>query len=123
MEADLAHHYQVDVVDLWRGRITLRRLATLTMQLPAGGQLWQATGGARAWSDTYAGLVATHHGLSILAWQQTEDGQKGKKPPSPAEPPPFYTEVDEQISKADANARKFEARQKLIEAQRASRMT
>lgn len=113
----------MDLVDLWRGRITFRRLATLTLRLPAGGQLWQATGGARAWSDTYAGLVATHHGLNVLAWQQTEDGQKGKNGPDPAEPPPFYTDVDERISTADANARKFEARQKLIAAQRASRMT
>lgn len=93
------------------------------MQIPAGGQLWQATGGSRAWSDTYAGLIANHHGLRVLEWRQTEDGQKGRNAPDPEQPPAFYTDVDARVSKADANARKFEARQKLIADQRAHRAT
>ncbi|GAA1333942.1 hypothetical protein GCM10009592_28730 [Brachybacterium rhamnosum] len=67
--------------------------------------------------------MSVQHGLHVLAWQQTEDGQKGRNQPTPAEPPPFYTDVDAKVSKADAAARKFEERQKLIAEQRAHRMT
>src|SRR5699024_12261947 len=51
VEADLASEYGgLDLVDLWRGRITARRLSVLTVHLPSGSRALQVTGGAPAWT-------------------------------------------------------------------------
>lgn len=34
MEADLARYYQIELADLWRGRLSLRRLFVLLRWLP-----------------------------------------------------------------------------------------
>lgn len=34
MEADLARYYQIELADLWRGRLSLRRLFVLIRWLP-----------------------------------------------------------------------------------------
>ncbi|MGW5876709.1 hypothetical protein ACWFMI_09210 [Nocardiopsis terrae] len=51
MEADLARYYRIELADLWRGRLSLRRLAVLVRHLPpdsatavaAGGDGWTLT--------------------------------------------------------------------------------
>ena len=56
-------------------------------------------------------LAKVEHGLRVLAWQKTEDGSKGRKPPKPIEPPPLAGEVREVEAARDAKARAWEARQ------------
>lgn len=52
IEADLQRYYGVDLGDLWRGRMSMRRCMVLIAGLPPGAGLHRATGGDRAWSDT-----------------------------------------------------------------------
>ncbi len=85
--------------------MSLRRIANLTVQIPDGSRLWKATGGPRAWSDEYAGLMANRHGLEVLAWQQTEDGSNGKNSPSAPEPPLWFQDADAHESKLERKAR------------------
>lgn len=40
MEADLLRFYNVDLADLWRGGLTLRRLSVLVQNLPPGSACW-----------------------------------------------------------------------------------
>ncbi|QDH92459.1 tail assembly chaperone [Gordonia phage Dmitri] len=53
VEADLLRFYNVDLLDLWRGRLSLRRLSTLLLHLPKDSALAIATnGGTSPWSLT-----------------------------------------------------------------------
>src|SRR5699024_6709385 len=90
VEADLAAEYGgLDLVYLWRGRITARRLSVLTVQLPSGSRVWKATGGAQAWSDEVSTLMILDLRLRELCWAETEDGQKGRNAPAIVSPPQF----------------------------------
>src|SRR5699024_275377 len=118
VEADLASEYGgLDLVDLWRGRITARRLSVLTVHLPSGSRVCKATGGAPAWSDEVSTLMILDLRLRELFWAETEDGQKGRNAPEIVSPPPFEDEVEEEGSKLDAKAEKF----RLMEERRAAR--
>lgn len=122
LEADFVAYYPaVDLLDLWRGGLTLRRAAVLAMQLPAGSRLWQATGGPKAWSDEYHALMVVQWRLQILEWRETEDGQKGKNAPQMEEPPPFVGDELQKASAADSKAQEFLRRQRVLEAQRLNR--
>ena len=51
--------YGIDLLDLWRGTLTLRRVHALLSNLPAGSALARATGGNAAMSEeTWALLVS-----------------------------------------------------------------
>lgn len=120
LEADLASEYGVDLVDLWRGGLTLRRAAVLATQLPAGSRVWQSAGGPKAWADEYQALMVVEWRLQILDWRQTEDGSKGKNPPDMQEPPPFVGDEQAKASKQDLRAREFMRRQQALGAQKTS---
>ncbi|CAM3624598.1 hypothetical protein GCM10009799_05930 [Nocardiopsis rhodophaea] len=45
VEADLARYYRIELADLWRGRLTLRRLAVLVRHLPTDSATYRALGG------------------------------------------------------------------------------
>ncbi|TDC02597.1 hypothetical protein E1091_00355 [Micromonospora fluostatini] len=75
VEADLQRYYRIDLADLWRGRLTLRRLATLLRYLPAEA----ATLGT--YGDPAAGWTRTHYLLTDVFHAVT-----GK--PHPARPAP-----------------------------------
>ncbi|MFI7249788.1 hypothetical protein [Micromonospora chalcea] len=75
VEADLQRYYQIDLADLWRGRLSLRRLATLLRYLPIDS----ATLGT--YDDPAAGWTRTHYLLTDVFLALT-----GK--PHPARPAP-----------------------------------
>lgn len=121
MEADLASEYNgLDLVDLWRGRITARRLSVLVTQLPDGARVWKATGGAKAWSDEVSTMMILDLRLRELFWAETEDGQNGRNAPEMVEPPPFESEEREKGSKLDAKAQKFQQMEERRAARRAA---
>ena len=100
------------MVDLWRGRLSLRRAAVLTAQLPGGARVWQETGGARAWSDTVATLMVLELRLREQMWAQSEDGEKGKNQPKMQPSPPFEGDEEVKASKADSKAEIFMRQQR-----------
>ena len=79
-------------------------LADLVAWLPPGSPLWRAVGGPLAWSDDVQMLAAVEFRLRVLAWQQTEDGRKGRKAPAPPSPPPYAHERDVEKQKITARA-------------------
>ena len=42
MEADLQRYYQIDLSDLYHGKLSLRRLSVLVAYLPPGSATWAA---------------------------------------------------------------------------------
>lgn len=83
------------------------------MKLPGGSRVWQATGGAKAWSDEFAGLMVVEHRIRHLIWTKSEDAENGKTNSAPKmiEPPEFEGDVEAREQKALSNAQKFAAMQ------------
>ncbi len=52
MEADLHRYYRLDVVDVWRGTITFRKLGVLVRGLPPESATQRRGLAARGWSLT-----------------------------------------------------------------------
>lgn len=79
LEADFQRYYQIDLGDLWRGTLSVRRAGVLASQLPAGSNLWLAVDSqAQSWTlDTHL-LASILHAVQGANWQR--GGGKGKKP-------------------------------------------
>lgn len=57
MEADLQHHYNVDLAGLWRGELSIRRLSVLIANLPPTSATALRYAPAPGW-DIHAYLLA-----------------------------------------------------------------
>jgi hypothetical protein len=84
----------VDLADLYRGRVTARRVSVLVLNLPRGAQTWVAAGGAGAVSGEVEAAWLIEHALYRIAHGQA--GAKGKAP----EMRPYPPGRDEQAVKA-----------------------
>ena len=93
--------------------MTWRKASVLGMLLPAGARVWQATGGAKAWSDEFAGLMVVEQRIRHLIWTKSEDAEKGRSNTAPKmiEPPEYEGDIEERERRALQNAKKFEAMQ------------
>lgn len=114
IEADFAQFYPAhDLGGVWTGALTWRKASVLAMQLPAGARIWQATGGARAWSDEFAGLMVVEQRIRHLIWTKSEDAEKGKTNTAPKmiDPPEYEGDVEAREKRALSNAEKFAAMQ------------
>lgn len=67
-------------------------LAEIVVNLPPGCAFWRSFGGPLSLTDEAHILRAVEYDLQILAWRQTEDGQKGRNPPEPPAPPRYAHE-------------------------------
>ena len=100
MEADLQHHYQVDLRDLWRGGLTLRRLRVLLDGLPPDSLWWTAMrhrpdapppqpgrGDVEAvrWGTSHELLAALIDATNAVGWAVFQSQSRKKIPP----PKPF----------------------------------
>lgn len=79
-------------------------LADYVAHLPPGCALWRAAGGPLAWSDEVHMLARVDHGVRVLAWMKTEDGSKGRKPPTPEEPPMPSGQEKADVARAEQKA-------------------
>lgn len=112
VEADFAQFYPAhDLGGVWTGALTWRKASVLGMQIPNGARVWQATGGARAWTDEYSVGMVLEHRLRHLIWTKSEDAEKGKNAPKMIDPPEFVGDVEAREQRAIEKARKFEAMQ------------
>jgi len=110
-EADLQRVYGIDLSDLWRGRLSFRRIAVLLRGLPAGSCLGRAAGGSAAWSDETAAIL---YGLWRVESRivSTIPGAKRRDFPSPPEPPEpgWQDRIREKAEREKAKARNWLAR-------------
>lgn len=57
-------------------------------------------------------LAIVEHRLRVLAWQKSEDGQKGRNQPAPMEPPESRIVTSRQQSALERRAEKYLRRQR-----------
>lgn len=68
VEADLWRYYQRDLLDLWRGALTLRQLLVLVRHLPMDSATVKALEPAAAWSTTDYLLAAAVDAVNEGNW-------------------------------------------------------
>ncbi|GAA3473884.1 hypothetical protein GCM10018965_084370 [Nonomuraea roseola] len=89
VEADLHRYYQIDLLDLYRGKLSVRKLIALLSGLPRGSALHIATeGDAATWSTSDYLLANAVDYLAIGNWLfVSANSKKGARNPRP-EPVP-----------------------------------
>ncbi|HEY5201190.1 MAG TPA: DUF5361 domain-containing protein [Acidothermaceae bacterium] len=116
VEADFCHTYpQYDLLDLYRGKLSVRRCWLLITQLPGDSALARAAHpDAADWSLTNHLLAATVDVLQLANWQRSSDA----KIPRPARiPRPGVPDgAKDKASDTERKARAFLERQKQREA-------
>lgn len=94
VEADLQRYYHLDLRDLWRGGLTLRRIGALIRQLPPDSATISALaaevvdiadvpdGAApRLWSVDQQLLASVVDSLAIVQWTVAQTNSKERLPP------------------------------------------
>ena len=102
--------YNLDLTQVFTGKLSLRRVGVLINNLPSGSLLRKRLGGASAWTDEVSAVFAQGNRLEGIII--TALGGKKKDVPKPASPPePGWFE------KAEAERERQEARaQRWVEA-------
>lgn len=103
IEADLLDKH-LDLLDLWRGKLTLRRVKVVIDNLGPGSALHRAVSGT-AWTDTDYLLAHVIDAERLALWQRSNEGAKN---PS-AKPSPYLRpgEAEAKQERLDASARAF----------------
>ena len=112
LEADFQRVYELDLLDLYRGRISPRKAALLALKLPAGSAVWQEMGGPLAWTSQDYFAAAQLHAQQVANWMQTKDGEEGRNAPEMLQHPPYAKDRERETQKIVTQAEKFLARQK-----------
>lgn len=90
VEADLLHHYGINLSDLFTGKLTWRRFTALVKQLPYDSAVYRAERGP--WGLTEQLLAALVDEGRVANWQRAQLHTKEKlKPPKPIERPGVET--------------------------------
>lgn len=103
LRADLQQTYGLNLDGMGRD-YSYAHAACCAAQLPAGARVWRGT--AAEWGVPEYMMVAMEHMLRVLAWQNTEDGAKGRNYPEPLNTP-AKREQDEQHARAALANRKW----------------
>ena len=85
VEADLSTYHRIELVDLWRGRLTFRRLAVLLRFLPPDSATETALRGGPAW--TIAHDIADLHRQEALIVGRVSSEHVHPHPANPAAAP------------------------------------
>lgn len=103
--------YGVDLLDLWRGKLSLRKVRIYLDGLPRNCALSRAVdANATAWSLTDHLLAELLHSSRTANWQRSD----GKTPPPPRIARPGVEDEQEQAKAvSEQRARAFLARQKM----------
>lgn len=85
VEADLLRYYRVDLADLYRGGLSIRRLYVLMTNAPADSAYRRSVLGAdeAAWGVTEHLLATVVDALQVANWQRSKDGARGRGAPKP----------------------------------------
>lgn len=107
LEADFQSEYGLDLSDVWRGRLSLRRAWVLVSQLPPGSRFARELGGRGFWSPVEDAIYTT-------GWQ-VQSQLAGKELPRPQPPEPGWRQqqtamLEKMERKAAALARRHRER-------------
>lgn len=102
LEADLLEFFGVDLLDLWRGRLSLRRIGVLIKSLmakPGRSTLLQALDGRTQWAESNYFLARISDSLELSNFlfikansNETDDLEFPVPIPRPGEPEPVQPE-------------------------------
>lgn len=107
VEADLQRFYQLDLADMYRGQLSVRKVCVLVLNLPRSAATWMAVGGAMAVSSETESAWLIEHALYAIAHAQA--GSKGKAPERRPYPPGIQ-EAAAKATKAQSRAEAFRAK-------------
>ena len=107
LEADLQRFYQVDLTDMYRGVLSVRRVSVLAAHLPRGSAVGERLGGAAAiTAEVEAGWLVE---AALYKIQHAKAGSKGKGPEMREYPLGVAAQSEKQdyaVSRAEAFRRK-----------------
>jgi len=103
----MQHYYGLDLLDLYRGELSARKVHVLLSNLPPGAMLYRELDSPAAWSETAHLLALVEHRLRVLAWQPTDNGRRGVKMPKEMDRPGFKA-LDEEVTKHKGTAMSIE---------------
>jgi len=98
IEADLHHHYQLDLLDFFRGRHSWRKLANLLKRLPSTSQMVEA--------------LADDDEVGEAALRELEAEQKGKKPKGKSGP--RLSEYSADVARLDVISDQLQGIQRVL---------
>lgn len=78
VEADLQRVYGLDLADMYRGDLSVRKVAVLVENLPQGAQMWVDFGGPMAVTPEAEATYVLENQLATMWWLHT--GKKGDRP-------------------------------------------
>lgn len=108
LEADFERYYHRDLVDLYRGDLSLRKALVLAINLPPGAMTWQEMGSDNAWAVSDHLLAQAVDALHAANWQRGGDGNKPQ--PDPVPRPSDLREMKDKRSAMLARASRFKQR-------------
>lgn len=86
VRADLQQYYGLDLDGMGRD-YTHEHAACLVSQLPRESRTARAEQPACEWGPSERLLALIEYGVRVLAWQNSRDGEKGRRRPKPLEAP------------------------------------
>lgn len=86
LRADFQRVYGLNIDDMGES-YSMHHAAVLAAKLPTDSLVFKAENPALEWSEAVYMLRNIEYMLRVLAWQNTKDGQKGRKKPQPIETP------------------------------------
>lgn len=113
MEADFQRYYGLDLLDFYRGKLSVRKTAVLALKLPQGAETWRELGGPMAWTPEMFMGAAAVHALRVANWQRTEDSKNKRNYPEQIEPPKYEHERRGKLAHIANQAEAFLARQRI----------
>lgn len=102
IEADFQRFYQINLGDLFTGRLSVRRFGVLLYGLPPGCATWRGQGGDLAWSDETAALFAVRHAV-----QSIQAGFATNPKPVPFPEPPEWGYQEKAAEEESVAARRM----------------
>lgn len=82
LRADFQQYYGLNL-DRMGADYSPEHAGALCAQLPRGARTMLAEDEGLRWGDQEAMLSSIEHGIRVLCWQNTKDGQKGRNAPKP----------------------------------------
>ena len=100
LRADFQRVYGLNIDDMGES-YSVHHAAVLAAMLPSDSLVCKAANPALEWGEALYMLRNIEYMLRVLAWQNTKDGQKGRKKPQPIETPDERAKVRDKALATD----------------------
>lgn len=108
IEADFHRFYQLDLLDLYRGTLSPRKVLVLIEHLPPGAALWNETGGDSAWTLETHLLANVLDAVNVSNWIAAGGKQSSK--PKPIARPDELLKKRKHHEAIEANLKRFKGK-------------